>query len=401
MRPVSLGLFGFTLALVCLVSAGHGFAQSPPSSIQVVMPNGGEPSHAIRLTLFREDDGFRDLVYTDSRGVFLIATPKTGYQTYTVTVESDAQSYDTTVVRVRLDRNSPGRTIIFLKPLTGEKKSAPGVLDAANFEGSVPSKAHTAYKRAMDEIGNAQFESAISDLREATTIYPQYARAFNDLGVVFMKLNRLGEAAATFKKAIDIDKRFFHPRLNLGIVLTKQGNYYEAVDLLEGLYKQNRGMIEVRLAYAKALEGAGELPESEKVYRATLTSKNLPPTTQAELHFRLGVVLNREGQFADAITELEKATALEDGASSHLQLGFALMQAQQPARAERELVRAYQIAGQAAGAAQLMLGQIYYTQHRLGEARRALEQYLKDVPSAPNASDIAKTIADLKTASKN
>jgi Flp pilus assembly protein TadD len=401
MRSVSLGLYGFTLAFVCLVSSGNAFAQAPPSSLQVMMPNGGSPSRPIRLTLLRDNDGFRDTVFTDEKGIFLIATPKTQTLNYTVTIESDRQNYDTTVARFRLDRNIPGRTTIFLKPLTVEKRTTDTILDAANFEGSVPAKAHAAYKRAMDAIGNGQFESAISNLQQATAIYPQYVRAFNDLGVVFMKLNRLDEAAATFKKAIDIDKRFFHPHMNLGIVLTKQGKYREAADILEPLYNENRGMMEVRLAYAKALEGAGELPESEKVYSATLTSKNLPPATQADLHLRLGVVLNREGKFADAITELEKATALEDGASSHLQLGFALMQAQQPARAERELLRAYQIAGQAAGAAQLMLGHIYYSQHRLGEAQRAFEQYLKDVPSAPNASEIAKQIADLKTASKN
>jgi len=402
MQRVSfLRLCVFTLACICLVFTGAAFAQSPPSSIQVVLPNGSEPTRPVRMTLARDEDGFRDTVYTDSKGVFLIATPKTQYVYYTVTIDSDRQNYDTTIARVRLDKNSPGRTTIFLKALTVEKRTNSSVLDAANFEGNVPPKAHAAYKRAMEAIGNGQYDSAISSLQEATAIYPQFVRAYNDLGVVFMKLNRLDEAAATFKKAIDMDKRFFHPRLNLGIVLTKQGKYREAADLLEPLYNENRGTMEVRLAYAKALEGAGELPGSEKVYRATLTSKNLPPATQADLHFRLGVVLNREGNFADAITELEKATTLADGASSHLQLGFALMQAQQPARAERELLRAYQLAGHAAGAAQLMLGHIYYSEHRMSEAQRAFEQYLKDVPAAPNASEIAKLIADLKTASKN
>jgi Flp pilus assembly protein TadD len=253
----------------------------------------------------------------------------------------------------------------------------------------------------MEFIGKGQLENAIGSLQQAMSLYPEYVRARNDLGVVFMKLNRLDEAAATFRQASDINKRFFHPRLNLGIVLTKQGKYKEAVDILEPLYEENHGMLEVRLAYARALEEAGHLSDAEKVYRSTLESKNLTPATQADMHFCLGVILNRQRRFADAVTELQKAIALDDAANSHLQLGAALMLLQQPAAAERELLRAYELGGQSAGAAQLLLGHVYYVQQRFGEAQRALEQYLKDVPSAPNAPQVAKLIADLKTKAKN
>jgi len=49
----------------------------------------------------------------------------------------------------------------------------------------------------------------------------------------------------------------------------------------------------------------------------------------------------------------------------------------------------------------LLLGNLYYAQQRFSDAQRALEQYLKDVPSAPNAPQITRVIADLKTRSKN
>jgi len=150
------------------------------------------------------------------------------------------------------------------------------------------------------------------------------------------------------------------------------------------------------------LGGAGEYSDAEKIYRATLTSKNIPETTQANLHFRLGVLFNREGKFKDAAAELEKAIALDpDGANSHVQLGAALMQLEQPDRAERELLRAYQLAGSKVGIAQLLLGQIYYAEKKFAAAQRAFEQYLTDVPSAPNSPQITQLIAELKTKPKN
>jgi len=64
-------------------------------------------------------------------------------------------------------------------------------------------------------------------------------------------------------------------------------------------------------------------------------------------------------------------------------------------------LKAYELGGKAAGAAQLMLGQVYYAQNRFSDAERAFGQYLKDVPSAPNAAQIQQLIADLKVSKKN
>jgi tetratricopeptide (TPR) repeat protein len=275
------------------------------------------------------------------------------------------------------------------------------VLDVASLESNVPEKARAAYKRALDSINEGRFENAIFSLKEAINEYPEYVRALNDLGVVFMKLGRLDESAATLRQAIRISNRFFYSRMNLGIVLNRQGKYNEAVEVLGQLYSENRGMLEVRLAYVKALEGAGKLLDAEKLYRSTLEATSISPDARADLQFYLGVVLNREGKYAEAVVELEKALALDEAANSHLQLGGALMQLQDLARAERELLRAYELGGRAAGAAQLLLGNIYYGQQRFGEAQRAFEQYLKDVPSAPNAPQVTRVIADLKTRSKN
>ena len=73
---------------------------------------------------------------------------------------------------------------------------------------------------------------------------------------------------------------------------------------------------------------------------------------------------------------------------------WPFMQLQQPEKAEHELVRAYELAGNSVGAAQLMLGFIYYKQHRFAEAEQAFEQYLKDVPYATDAREINQLIAE-------
>jgi len=108
-------------------------------------------------------------------------------------------------------------------------------------------------------------------------------------------------------------------------------------------------------------------------------------------------VLNREEHYAEAVTEFEQAIALTPNATmAHLQLGGAYLQLKKLAEAERELLRAYELGGSEAGGAQLLLGQLYFMQRRYEPSWRAFEQYLKDVPAAPNEAQVKKAIEQIK-----
>jgi TolA-binding protein len=82
-------------------------------------------------------------------------------------------------------------------------------------------------------------------------------------------------------------------------------------------------------------------------------------------------------------------------------LGGALMQLQQGERAERELLRAYELGGASVAGAQLLLGHLYVSQKKYSEAQKAFEQYLTDLPQAPNAKQVTEMIASLKAAPKD
>jgi Flp pilus assembly protein TadD len=396
MGRVNLRLRIVTGALVFSFCSVLALAQSlPPTVVQVFMPGGAAPPGVLRLNLVG-DKGFMDTVFTDSKGKYEMPTPDRETMNFTITIESDRQNYDTTTASLSIQGMQPAYLSIFLRPLTAEKMINE-VLDVTNFEKNVPRKASAAYKKAMELVSTGKIENAISGLQEAISLYPEYVRAYSDLGVIYMKLDRLDEAATAFRKAAEISKRFFYPRMNLGLVLNRQEKYKEAVEVLTPLYQENRGMLEVRLAYANALSGAGEMVEAEKIYLPMLQLKELPPATQATIHFKIGFGLNRQRKFAEAVSEFDKAIALNPNiANAHMHLGGALMQLQQGERAERELLRAYELGGSSVAGAQLLLGHLYVSQKKLPEAQKAFEQYLKDLPSAPNAVQVTQMIASLK-----
>ena len=397
--PRITGLILAVAALaVCLFYAAPARAQSPPSSIQLFMPGGGgTPSRAIRITIV-SDEGFSDIVLTDSKGKYVMRTPRTSTGFYTVTIESDQQTYGTTTARIRLDAGNPSETTIFLNPYVPPASAKAAVVDVADFEAGIPSSARTAYKQGIVFISQRNLDQGIKSLEEAVAIYPQYVRALNDLGVTLMKMNRLDEAADRLRAAADISKRLFHPRMNLGIVLNRQRKFQQAIEVLDPLYHEYHGVAEVNLAYAEALEGAREFADAENVYRAVMAAHKIDDKTYNIVELRLGVLLNRVGRFNEASIALQNVISRNPKiVNAHLQLGGALLQLHRLKMAETELLTAYELGGSSAGAAQFLLGHLFYQQGRYKDAERAFQRYLTDLPSAPNASQVRTLIASLQS----
>jgi Flp pilus assembly protein TadD len=120
------------------------------------------------------------------------------------------------------------------------------------------------------------------------------------------------------------------------------------------------------------------------------------------VHFKIGFGLNRQRKFAEAVAAFDKALALNPNmTNAHMLLGGALMQLDQGERAERELLKAYELGGVSVAGAQLLLGHLYVSQKKYPQAQKAFEQYLTDLPTAPNAAQVTKMIAELKAAPKS
>src|SRR5215216_6613243 len=367
-------------------------AGGAPPSIQFFMPDGSLPPRELRFTL-SADNGRVETFYTDSKGKFLI-TRLLGLRTdaeYRITVESDGRTFDTTTVSFK--EFGVYYIPIFLKRLKSPAIQPARLVDLAEFDVLVPEPARQAYAAAMRLLKGGEGDQALRELERAVTIYPSYFRALNDLGVLYMKSDKLDSAAEVFERAIKLGPHVYYPRLNLAIINTRRARYKEAVTQLEHLHKENPALAEIRIALGDALMAMNRLDEAEPHLRAALTDTRLDRGPAGNAHYLLGMLLNRKNQYEAAIKELTQASeAIPNSARTHLQLGGALLQVSRLDEAERELLSAYRIGGTRMGGAQLMLGQIYFMQKKFESALRAFEQYLADVPQAPNAVEIKGVI---------
>ena len=203
-------LFRAFLVLAAVAVLANAQAGAP-SSIQIFMPGGALPDRPLRFELTR-DDGRIETLFTDSKGKFLITGDLVRDADYAVRIESDGQSFASTIVRFRTFRNIVTYVTVFLNPIEGKKKVSPAVLNVIDI--NVPSAARNAYEQALTEVEKGETENAIADFKRALEIYPQYVRALNDLGVVYLKNDRLEEAATTFRRAIKSNQSFVYARLN-------------------------------------------------------------------------------------------------------------------------------------------------------------------------------------------
>jgi tetratricopeptide (TPR) repeat protein len=387
-----------TATLLVAIFACSSLHAQAPSSIQFFLPDGSLPGRELRFTL-TSDTGLVDIFYTDNRGRFLI-TRSQGLRpdaTYTVTVQGDGRAFSTTIQTFKM--YAVGHITVFLRPVENQPAGFPGSVDLAELDVKTPKEARDAYDSAMRSFREGQTNTAIKELKRALDIYPNYFRALNDLGVILMQSKRLDEAAEIFERATKLAPRVYLPRLNLGIIRTKQARYKEAIEVLDKLHKENPAFIEVRAPLADALMAAGKLDQAETHLRAALGEGKLDRGAEGNARYLLGLLLNRKQKFEEAVRELgQAAKLLPSGSRIRFQLGAALLQMKRFDEAERELQEAYRLSGPELGAAQFLLGELYFLTKRYDNAMRAFEQYLVDVPEAPNAEVVRGLINKIKAA---
>lgn len=387
-RKTMLAILGLIFLLV-----SQSRAQAPPS-IQFFKPGGGLPDRELRFTLTRSD-GRQEFLFTDTKGKFQFSSDLLREGDYTIYIEGDKRSFETTVQRFRLVRTL-SYIPVFLQPLRRETPPKT-VVNVAEFDAKVPEEARAAYERGRQAVSEKNVEAAISAFTQALSLHPQYLRALNDLGVLYLGLERLDEAAATFTQALSLNPKFHLLRLNLGIVRTRQRRYTEAVEVLSALVKEQPSLSAARVWLTEGLIASKQWDEAGQQIREALKDQTLEVRLQAEAHVKLGVLLNQAERYEAAAAALEKAMKLDPtSAFAQLYLGAAYLQLKKLPEAEQHLLQAYALGGARVGSAQLLLGQLYYNQQKTALAIKAFEQYLADMPNAPNAAQIKGFIERLK-----
>lgn len=239
--------------------------------------------------------------------------------------------------------------------------------------------AHLNMGAALAALGD--LPAAIEEYREALRLSPTAIRAHNNLGVALGRLGKTQEAIQHYEAALRLRPDFADAHFNLGAVLAITGRPGEAVEQYREALRANPRHAEAENNLGMVLTQLGRRDEAVLHFRRAVEID----FSNADAHNNLGAALAKEGRVSDAIDQYEAALRLRPGyAEARINMGIALLRAERPADAVAHFQMALDLPPRNAQAHNL-LGIALAQAGRLREAADHFRQALKIQPDLEEA----------------
>jgi hypothetical protein len=208
--------------------------------------------------------------------------------------------------------------ITVTRPAT--KESLDNALASASITAKdmlVPKRAAKEFAKANEEMGRGDWKSAITTLESAIATYPQYAAAYNNLGVVYAHLGDRVRESDALQRALEIDNRLVPAYVNLARMNIATERFPQAQALLTKAAGLNPadGITLVLLAYADYMDHRFDdaIANCRKVHE-------LQTSPHAGAHWVAAFAFEQKHLLAEAATEFrifvkEEATGIRADAA--------------------------------------------------------------------------------------
>lgn len=96
------------------------------------------------------------------------------------------------------------------------------------------------FDKGQDEAKKKNNQKAVDYFKKAVEIDPQFAFAWDNLGVNYRRLNQLDKALESYKKSLEIDPNGTFPLQNIAVVYIYKKEYQNAVNAYEKLAEKDK-----------------------------------------------------------------------------------------------------------------------------------------------------------------
>jgi Flp pilus assembly protein TadD len=264
-------------------------------------PSGRPLQQRVRIRLSTMTRG--DRVFTSNEnGAFAFRGLPVGSYTITIDREVEYKPYTTSVDVIQPSGGGrPTPTIVTVNiRLEYKDRNKVGIVNAELL--SVPAKARIHYDKGIEKSQKGLHEAAIEEFKQAIAEHPSFTLAFNELGVQYLKLNRIEEADQAFQSALKINPDSFPALTNRGIANAMMKRYGEAVPILRKALMQDEHSAVCHYFLGQALANLGLFDEAEK---ELLVSLKLGKEQMKEAHRILAIIYSSRGAKKQAAKELE------------------------------------------------------------------------------------------------
>ena len=173
---------------------------------------------------------------------------------------------------------------------------------------NVPRAAQDSFNEAVESARLGQTEKAIEQLRQAISQAPNFALAYNEIGVQYLKLGQANKAAEALAEAVKLGPEEFAARLNYGIALLNLKRFVEAEKQLRQALQINNAAATGHYYLGLALLSQHQFEPAESQFAVSIKNSN---DQIAHAHKYLGGIYWRNKQYKRAADELERYIALD------------------------------------------------------------------------------------------
>lgn len=165
----------------------------------------------------------------------------------------------------------------------------------------IPGRAAKEFSKADREMQQQDWNSAIASLERAIRIYPQYAAAFNSLGVIYARSGDRAKEEDVLRRAISVDSHYVPAYVNLARMHMATHNYGDAeTELTQAIaLDAENGVVLVLLTYSEYMNHHWD--EAVNNCRRVHALSTVP---HASAHWAAAFALEQKNQIAKAGEEL-------------------------------------------------------------------------------------------------
>ncbi len=269
--------------------------------VHVNFSNGGDCDVSTQVTLVRSHSTAQGRESTDKSctvaffavppGAYYLSVSGRGFATFESS-EVILTSPDTESLEINVTR--PAST----GPVDTTLSSA--MVNVADFR--IPKPAAKEFNKANEQIEVQNWKGATATLKKAIAIYPQYAAAYNNLGVAYARSGNRDLELGALQKAIEIDNHFIPAYVNLARLKIAENAFPDAETVLNKVRELDpaNGMALVLLAYADYMDHHWDdaIAASRKVHA-------LGGATHSAAHWVAAFAFEEKKQLADASAEFQ------------------------------------------------------------------------------------------------
>jgi Flp pilus assembly protein TadD len=289
----------------------------------VFWPSGKPVNTRLRLKLVSMARG-EVLAMTDDSGRFVFSRVAVG--SYSIVIDRD-ENFEAVTQFVDVEPNRTSQTYSVSIRLSDKSKPStkPGVVDTKTA--SVPKRALEFYEKANKLSAEKDHRGAIEQLRLAVAEHQNYADAYNEMGVQYMRINELEKAAEVLDAALKIKPDAFEPLLNKGIALFRLARYGDAEGLLRSAIGVKKDSALAHYYLGRCLTSLERFDDAEKELN---TSIKIGGGEMNEAHRMLANLFITKGDDSRAVEELELYLKLVPQAPDAVKLREVIRQLKAP-----------------------------------------------------------------------